>query len=101
MHAHIYSVVIGFVLMMSAILKAVNIYAFSIEVRQYVDTYICAYIGQFSTVIVIGICILELFTAMLLQLKSYRYIATWFSFLMFSEVYVSNMAKFCLYRIGT
>ena len=84
MHAHMYSVVIGFVLMLSAILKAINILAFSLEIRQYVDTYICAYLGQFSTVFAIGICTLELFTAMLLQQKAYRYIATWLSFLMFS-----------------
>lgn len=83
MHAYTYSAVIGFVLMLSAILKAINILAFSLEIRQYVDTYICAYPGQFSTVFAIGICILELFTAMLLQQKAYRYIATWFSFLMF------------------
>lgn len=83
------------VFLLSSILKAVNIYSFSQEVRMFIDAYMCGWMHSLSTHCAIIVCMTEM-TIALLSLKSeYRRITrVAFCVILFLFVYLTGLNLF-------
>jgi len=96
---HVFNIVLGSVFCLSSFLKAVNLNAFSIEVSQYMLSYIVKVPFKWIFICAICICVLEAFCGVLSFYRQYRKIACYIIFSMLT-LFMYLTARNAFFSLG-